>query len=42
MNYTQGEPEVYRYKALTRFVFLDSFVFKVSKHDLEPVRIIGS
>lgn len=26
----------------TRLVFLNSFVFKVSKHDLEPVRIIGS
>lgn len=29
-------------EALTRFVFLYGFVFKVSKHDLEPVRVIGS
>lgn len=26
----------------TRLVFLDGFVFKVSKHDLEPVGVIGS
>lgn len=29
-------------KVPTRLVFLDGFVFKVAKHDLEPVRIIGS
>lgn len=34
MEQTPGSP--------TRLVFLNSFVFKVSKHDLEPVRIIGS
>lgn len=26
----------------TRLVFLDGFVFKVSKHDLEPVGVVGS
>lgn len=31
-----------RCKTPTRFIFLDGFVFKVSKHDLEPVGIIGS
>lgn len=29
-------------KLLTGFVLLDGFVLKVSKHDLEPVGIIGS
>ena len=29
-------------KVLTRFVFLDGFVFKVSKHDLEPVGVVGA
>lgn len=38
---TTGWLNWFGHKALTRFVFLDCFVFKVSKHDLEPIRIIG-
>lgn len=44
MNYTdlrKSKPEMNK-KTLTRFVFLDGFVFKISKHNLEPVWIIGS
>lgn len=31
-----------RHQVPTRLVFLNGFVFKVTKHDLEPVRVIGS
>lgn len=38
----KGQVRTVRSGALTRFVFLDGFVLQVTKHHLEPVRIVGT